>query len=120
MATWPSSLPNFELNAEVTQQQGFIRTQTSTGPFKQRRRFSAVTKTFTGTIFLNGTQYSTFRTFYDTTLGQGGATFTFEDPTDSFNTGTFRFVEVPTETLLIGGASGVDQYRISMKLEKLP
>ena len=120
MAAWPASLPSQpEVGAQLTRQQGFLRSPTDVGPFKQRKRFTAVSRFYTGTMLLNATEKATFETFYQTTINQGADEFDFEDP-DDFSTVSARFTETPSFSGLVGGDTGVGQWRVSIALELLP
>lgn len=120
MTDWPTSLPaQFEVGAQLSKQGGFVRSQTDTGPFKQRRRFTAVSRFLSGTMLLTNAQRATLETFYTTTVKEGSEVFNFEDPEDG-GTVSARFVEPPSYALLVGGSSGVALQRVSFALELLP
>lgn len=116
MAAWPGSLPELEVGATETRQMGFIRTQTDTGPYKQRSRFTKAARFIKGTILLDATQRATFDTFYETTIVEGSGEFDWTDPADQ-STVSFRFVTPPSFTYLVGGPSGVAQSRVQLDLE---
>lgn len=82
MATWPASLPQTLLyDLTEKRQAGKVRSQMDTGPAKQRSRFTATTKEYAGNLPpLTQAQVATFKTFYETTLGQGTDSFTWVDP----------------------------------------
>jgi len=121
MPTWPGSLPEyFEVGVQDTRQQGFIRSQTETGPYKQRKRFTATSRFLSGTMLLTGTQRATFDTFYKTTISEGTDAFDFIDPAD-FSTISARFVSPPSLSAVAGGGTaGTGQWRIEIVLEVLP
>lgn len=120
MATWPATLPSqLEAGAQLDRQQGFLRSPTDTGPFKQRKRFTAVSRFYSGTMLLNVTQKATLETFYVTTINEGADEFDFEDPED-FGTVSARFTQPPTAQGLVGGSSGVELWRVQIALELLP
>src|SRR3546814_13803126 len=99
MADWPASLPQ-SLLATLTRkrQPGKIRSDMETGPAKQRARFTAAVRRYEGSLLLTGAQLTTFTTFYDDTLGQGAASFTWIDPVTAA-AATTGFVEEPEEPL---------------------
>lgn len=121
MPIFPGTLPqHFEVGVQDTRQQGFIRSQTETGPFKQRKRFTATSRFLSGTMLFTGTQRATFDTFYKTTLSEGTDAFDFTDPAD-FSTASVRFVTAPTCSAVAGGGTaGTAQWRFSLTLEVLP
>jgi hypothetical protein len=121
MAIWPGTLPQyFEVGVQDTRQQGFIRSQTDTGPYKQRKRFTATARFLSGTMLFTGTERATFETFYKTTISEGTDEFDFIDPAD-FSTVSVRFVQPPTLSAVAGGGTaGTAQWRIDLALEVLP
>lgn len=121
MAVWPVSLPQyFEVGVQDTRQQGFIRSQTETGPYKQRKRFTATARFLSGTMLFTGTDRATFETFYKTTLSEGTDAFDFIDPAD-FSTISARFVQTPTLSAVAGGDTAeTAQWRIDLAIEVLP
>ena len=121
MAVWPVSLPQyFEVGVQDTRQQGFIRSQTDTGPYKQRKRFTATARFLSGSMLLTGTQRATFETFYKTTLSEGTDAFDFIDPID-FLAVSARFVQPPALSGVSGGDTATTvQWRMDLMLEVLP
>lgn len=121
MAIWPVSLPqSFELGVQDTRQQGFTRSTTDTGPYKQRKRFTATSRFLSGSMLLTGTQRATFETFYKTTLSEGTDAFDFVDPS-TFNTISARFVQPPALSGVSGGDTSTTlQWRVDLLLEVLP
>jgi len=116
MATWPASLPQqFEQGTTDNRQAGFIRTPTSTGPVKMRRRFSATVRFIQGTMLFTQAQRATFETFYQNTISEGSETIEFTDPEDGSTTASFRFVEPPSFSYLDAGFS-----RVTLSWERLP
>jgi hypothetical protein len=121
MAVWPGTLPQyFEIGAQDTRQQGFIRSTTETGPYKQRKRFTATSRFLSGSMLLTGTQRATFETFYKTTISGGTDEFDFIDPVD-FVAAPMRFVQPPSCSGVSGGATATTvQWRLDLMLEVLP
>lgn len=121
MALWPLSLPQyFELGVQDTRQQGFIRSQTDTGPYKQRKRFTATARFLSGSMLLTGAQRATFETFYKTTISEGTDAFDFVDPS-TFATVSARFVQPPSLSGVAGGDTATTvQWRMDIMLEVLP
>lgn len=122
MATWPSTLPQ-SLLATLTRkrQPGKLRSPMDTGPAKQRARFTAAVKQFPDAEDLfTGAQLTTFGTFYETTLGQGAASFTWIDPiTDA--SASLRFMGEPEEQLVRADDDpDLRLYRVKLPLELLP
>lgn len=121
MAIWPGTLPQyFEVGVQDTRQQGFLRSQTDTGPYKQRKRFTATSRFLTGTMLFTGTQRATLETFYKTTLSEGADEFDFIDPSD-FSTISVRFTApLVFSAVSGGGTAGTGQWRAQLALEVLP
>jgi len=121
MSTWPASLPQ-SLLYDLTEkrQPGKVRSPMDTGPAKQRARFTAVTKQYDGGLILTQAQLATFRTFYETTIGQGAVAFTWIDPFTDVSA-SLRFYDEPEITLIRPSDTLADRlYRVTMPLEKLP
>lgn len=123
MATWPASLPQTLLLEGLTRkrQPGRVRSEMDSGPPKQRSRFTATAKHFDAVqLNMTGAQLTTFYTFYEDTLGQGAAGFTWIDPiTDA--SATLRFKGEPQETLLVPDPTPDDRkYRVILPLEIMP
>lgn len=115
MAAWPASLPQyFQIGMTDTRQSGFLRSATDTGPYKQRKRFTAVARFIGGSMIITAAQRTTFETFYVTTTNQGADAFDFLDP-HGFATVSVRFVEPPAFTAL-----GNSKWQMDLKLEVLP
>jgi len=120
MADFPSSLPGLEIGAELTQQQGFIRSPMDSGPTKQRKRFTAVSRYFSGTMLLTKAQKETLETFYQDTISYGADTFTYTDPVDNSTSVNARFMQPPSYSALVGGTDGVQLWRANVSIELLP
>lgn len=121
MASWPASLPQ-SLLYDLTEkrQAGKVRSQMDTGPAKQRKRFTAVTKEYDGALVLTQAQVATFKTFYETTLGEGAVSFTWIDPFLD-TSASLRFRDEPEITLIRPSDTLGDRlYRVTMPLEMLP
>ena len=122
MAVWPVSLQQtLSIPTTEVQQQAFVRTQMDAGPYKQRARFTTVSRFLTTTMTFDKTDRQTFDTFYNTTLNYGTDEFDFYDPVDN-STVQMRFTAPPRFTAIAGGGSGggAAQWRVSMQLEILP
>lgn len=121
MATWPTTLPQSLLyTLKRLRQSGKLRSDMDTGPAKQRARFTATTKEYEGSLILTGAQLAIFATFYETTLGQGAASFTWVDPVTDVSA-SLRFVKEPEDTLIRADDNPNDRlYSVSMSLERLP
>lgn len=72
-----------------------ITSSTEVGEPKKRNRYTKSIDEFSGTIELERSEYSTFETFYKTTLAGGVRTFNFDHPITQV-TSEFQFVNVPT------------------------
>lgn len=121
MATWPASLPQSLLrDLSQSYQPAKLRTQMDKGPHKQRQRFTAMTRFYDGSLYLDGTEIQTFMTFFETTIGAGAASFTWIDPIDD-SSASLRFREDPKIDLVRSHQTPASRlYRVSLSLEKLP
>lgn len=114
--SWPSSLPQDLITDgfSYTQQDQTIRTEMSAGPAFVRRRFTAATVPFSGSIYVDTTQHATLWSFYNNTLSGGTDPFTWKHPVTEVSA-SVRFTGVPTVA-----AAGGEFYQIAMQLEILP
>lgn len=118
---WPTSLPQAFQKSDFqdTPQSGVIRTDMSSGYPKIRRRFTAVTRTYTGTMILTETQRQTFETFFNTTLLVGSDIVNFPDPYNTSSLVAMRWVpNSPPYTIQQDGET-LD-WRLSFAIERLP
>jgi hypothetical protein len=116
MDSWPISLQQ-KLNASsfsVKVGTTTVRTQVDVGPAKVRSRFTDAVDNYSCAIFLDFSEYSTFMTFYKTTLNNGTNQFLFTDPF-SLVERAYRFVDAPNIS-----AMGGRFYEVSMNWELLP
>ena len=123
MANWPGTLPQTLLYDLVEKRQpGKVRSSMDTGPAKQRARFTASVKEYTGALILNQSQLATFNTFYETTIGMGTDSFTWVDPFTDVGI-NLRFGNGEPEVQMIKPSDTLSHrlYRVSIpSLEKLP
>jgi hypothetical protein len=94
------------------QNSNVIRTEMDAGPAKARRRYTVVSKTFSGKLFLSASQRLVLEQFYRAALADGVLRFNFTNP-QTLETQEFRFTEDYTETSLDGG------FEIAISLERL-
>lgn len=119
MPSWPSNLPTINADAQEEILEGFIKSPTSIGPGKRRRRYSATPHFFGGTFTFTRAQRATFDTFYHVTLAEGSLPFTMDDPATG-NTATFAFVEAPMFLLKTGDGTAASVFEMKAALERLP
>ena len=119
--TWPGTLPSKSLLGFIEETTAnTIRTDTSAGPAKVRRRFTSAPTTFQLPFVLTEDQADTLITFYtnsSTGVSHGAKTFDgFSHPrTDSSTDIVWRFLEPPKLVCV-----AKDIYRTTLKLELLP
>ena len=111
---WPEVLPlTLRMNGlSAKRNSNVIRTTMDAGPKKARRRYTASSKEFTGSMLLDASQFFEFDQFYRVTLADGVLRFNFTDP-QTLEIAEFRFTDDPTETSVDG------KFEISMQLERL-
>ena len=123
MANWPAGLPQTLLYDLVRKRQaGKVRSTMDTGPAKQRARFTASVKEYSGALVLTQAQLAIFNTFYETTLGHGTDSFTWIDPYTEVSS-TLRFGDgEPQDQMIRPSVTLSDRlYRVTIpSLEKLP
>ena len=115
MPAWPSTIPQYfqRDGFEETPGNDTIRSPNSIGPDKVRRRTTANPEEIKGFIYMDQTEYTTFKAFYKDDLGRGSLSFTWVDPIDR-SAATFRFME-KYKTAAAGAG-----FLVAIKLEKLP
>ena len=113
---WPGALQD-KLNEQsfgIRKGSTTIRSDMDTGPAKVRRRFTRSVDMFTASIDLTTSEFSTFETFFNTTINGGVTIFEFDHPITGVLT-NFRFVGDPEYSSIGGG-----NFRVSMVWEKMP
>ena len=102
MAMWPDTLPSFNMDLQINPVSTVIRTDTSVGPAKVRRRYIANPANFSASWTLKGrTQIAAFETFFETTTAGGSLRFQARDPW-SGNIKDFRFLPETLDIRVIG------------------
>jgi len=116
METWPIGLQQLLNVADfgITLGNTKVRSDMDVGPAKERSRFTDAVDGYSCSIDLDMDTYSTFLTFYKTTLNNGVNTFAFNDPITGVP-GEFRFADDP-QIRPLGGRV----FHVVMKWEKLP
>lgn len=120
MPEWPNTLPGIEIGAEMSQQDSVVKSPTEFGPGKRRKRFTATSQYYSGTMLLTKAQRDTLQTFFQNTLGFGALAFDFTNPEDNSTLVAARFMSPPSYSALVGGPGGVGLWRASVQLEILP
>jgi hypothetical protein len=85
IADWPSGLPYRVRRsgfAEIEPYRAAVTTEVEDGPDLMRGGAQTIVKKFAYRLRFNHAQFSTWRTFVETTLGQGIAHFTMQVPVD--------------------------------------
>lgn len=117
MAAWSSLVPDtFQRDGfSNTLQSGLIRTDMETGNAKQRRRFTATTRTFAGNIIMTTAELAYFETWFDTVVFGGALAFDFPHPVTGTTT-EMRFKhQDPIYQIDPDGDTG--DWRVSFTLE---
>lgn len=91
---WPSSLPrSFLVDSYTDEEPDYVLQTTMDAPIpKQRRRFTAALRPFSGKMILDKEQKSTLKSFYYTNCA---SKFYFPDPDDPQNVILVRFTGKP-------------------------
>jgi hypothetical protein len=89
---WPEGLPaTLRVSGlSVQPSSNVIRTAMDAGPKKARRRYTANSVKYSGSMILNMAQMETFKRFYRDALADGALRFNFTDPA-GLETAEFRF-----------------------------
>lgn len=113
---WDSRLPQkMELEGyEGSLAETTIKSDPDIGPSKVRGRFTAGVKPIVGVVIMTATQFSTFETFYNSTLLGGALRFSWTEPPRHTTSCEMRFTKVPSWVAL------GDHYKVNLSLEILP
>ena len=112
--SYPEQLPPVRASGFSAQYKDpVIRTQMDAGPTKQRLRYTAVPKLFTGSIIVNEEERSIFETWFKQTLGFGTLRFVMRNPQTGISE-EFRFTGAYKEVETEG------HFELSLSLERLP
>jgi hypothetical protein len=112
--TYPDTLPGIRASGFQSQYQDpVIRTQMDAGPAKQRLRYTAAPKKFTGTVVVNEEEREIFEAWFVNTLGFGTLRFAMRNP-ETLAVQEFRFTGAYGETETDG------LFELSLPLERLP
>jgi len=125
MATidWEATLPQSYIQDTFSYEQvgNVVRTSMDSGPSKMRRLFTAVPKNYSGQMVMTSAQLTTFKTFFETTLGYGVNLFNFPDPFNLSSTIEVRFlIESSTPPYTVTPDADTLDWRISINLEEMP
>ena len=116
--TWPIQLQDKLNEANFSEQLGdtTLRSKSEIGLEKVRRRYTKGVDKITCSIFIEKSDVTTFKTFYNTTLNGGLETFDFTDPfTDTLT--EFRFdTGSPPQITPVGG----NTMNLTMTWERIP
>lgn len=84
MSSWPSSLPQkFDQDSfSERPQKNTVRANTSMGPGKIRRRFTAAYITMSGSMLMTPSQLTDFKSFFHTVTKGGSEAFDWQHPID--------------------------------------
>lgn len=116
-ATWPTELDQFLMPAgfSYTQQSQVIRTTMDAGPDFVRRRFTAASIQFSGSIQATPSEHATFWDFFNNTLNGGVDEFAWTHPITG-DAASLRFTGVPQSVSIANGVL----FQITLPLEILP
>lgn len=91
---WPSSLPQYVLEEGYSRnlRSNVIRTNNSLGEAKVRRRNTKIIYDLNVSMVMSTTQFSTFETFFQNTIGLGALSFNFPKPENPSTTIEVRIV----------------------------
>lgn len=117
---WPSTLPQFVLEQGYSRNllSNLIRTDNSLGEAKVRRRNTKILYNLTVSMVMSQTQFATFESFFQSTLGLGALSFNFPEPEDTSTTIEVRIV-VGQQAYSVAPESGTDHVIVSFTLETL-
>ena len=88
MSTWPATLPKPSTAFKGQADSNLLRSQMTSGLYRQRRRFSVELNTYTVTWLVTEDERATFRQFFRDQINHGADYFTIELPVGDGNTYT--------------------------------
>jgi hypothetical protein len=110
---YPDSLPPIRASGfQAEYRDPVIRTQMDAGPVKQRLRYTAASKKFTGTVVVDEAERKTFEAWFTETLGFGTLRFVMQNP-QTLDPEEFRFTGVYAEAETDG------LFELSLPLERM-
>jgi hypothetical protein len=110
---YPDSLPGIRASGlQSRYRDPVVRTQMDAGPVKQRLRYTAAPKQFTGSAIVDEDEREIFEAWFTKTLGFGTLRFVMENP-ETLNLEEFRFTGMYSETETEGFVE------LSLPLERL-
>jgi hypothetical protein len=111
--TYPPALPGIRSSGFQSQYQDpVIRTPMDAGPVKQRLRYTAAPKQFTGSIVVDEYERGIFEAWFTETLGFGTLRFVMQNP-QTLDLEEFRFTGGYSETETDG------LFELSLPLERM-
>jgi hypothetical protein len=121
MPVWPVSLPPLgQTGAQIAADDSVLRSQMDAGPPTRRNRFTAITKSVSYIITLDGEQVETLDGFFHDTLRNGALSFDWIDPRND-SAAVFAFASPPQYTGLVGAEYPAERlWRVSLSLEIQP
>lgn len=111
--TWPETLPYLLTGWSMTPSDNVLRSQPERGPAKTRRKTTAKTKGYSGSIYLSSSDLSVFLDFVENTIKDGALPFLFPD----YMTNELSYARITSYSVQHDGKSG---YEVSIELEVLP
>ena len=110
---WPTSLPYFDMGWSMTPSDNILRSQPERGPAKTRRKTSAKTLGFSGTLTLTSSQLDTFTGFVEETIRDTALPFLYPD----YIRNEERLVRITSYTVTQESRS---LYKVDLEMEVLP
>lgn len=115
MATFPSTLPDFQTQFDDQQEDLYLRSETDVGPGKTRKRYSGEARSVTARMTITGAERATLDNFY-----ANNVVFQREDPKDD-SVQDFRFEAAPQYQLRTGAESPNDRvWDVTLNLYRMP
>ena len=118
--SWPTTLPQFVLESGYsrTRRTNVVRTTTSTGPAKVRRRNTKRIDDIQFSMIMSKSELDIFETFFFSDLGLGTLSFNFPEPEDSTSTIEVRFSS-EQQAYAITPEPGTGYFSVAFSLETL-
>ena len=112
-AAWPEGLPYILTGWSMTPSENVLRSEMERGPAKTRRKTTAKTKNYSGTLLLSSSMLTTFLSFVEDTLKDASLPFVFPDYASNTE-GRARIVSYSITQ------NTPDDYEVTLEMEVLP
>lgn len=110
---WPEGLPYLLTGWSMSPSDNILRSQPERGPAKTRRKTTAKTKNYSGSLYLSSSELDTFLQFAEDTLMDCSLSFVFPD----YASNEYAAARITSYSITQSDRNG---YEVALELEVLP